>query len=215
MRHRVPLPRPPRLPKERGWAGRQAKGPNGRGLCRQCGVEVPKGRFTFCSDTCVHEWKCRSDPGYQAEQLFKRERGVCQQCGLDCHEALAQLKQLSIVVQYGRTPAVAGRYPRNPMRHPYYVPGRRDGDRVPQADQEAAALELARWFERLGLKPRPSYAARSRLWEMDHVVAVEEGGGSCGLEGLTTKCPRCHRAKTREHAARRAERRRRAVSGVG
>src|SRR5262249_47445533 len=31
--------------------------------CRWCGVKVPKGRRSFCSDACVHEHKLRSDPG--------------------------------------------------------------------------------------------------------------------------------------------------------
>ncbi len=36
---------------------RMPKGPNGRNLCRRCATEVPRGRITFCSDACVHEWK--------------------------------------------------------------------------------------------------------------------------------------------------------------
>jgi len=42
------------------------------------------------------------------------------------------------------------------------------------------------------------------LWEMDHKVPVVEGGGLCGLENLQTLCIPCHRAETRELAARRA-----------
>ena len=53
------------------------------GLCRWCGVEVPKGRFTFCGDACVHEWKLRTDPGYLRDQVFARDRGVCAVCGID------------------------------------------------------------------------------------------------------------------------------------
>jgi 5-methylcytosine-specific restriction enzyme A len=44
---------------------------------------VPKGRFTFCSDACVHEWKLRTDPGYLRAQVFERDKGVCARCGLD------------------------------------------------------------------------------------------------------------------------------------
>jgi 5-methylcytosine-specific restriction endonuclease McrA len=60
-----------------GWTERK------RGLCRWCGIAVPKGRFTFCSQDCVHEWKLRTDPAYLREQVFARDRGVCAQCGLD------------------------------------------------------------------------------------------------------------------------------------
>lgn len=58
-------------------------GPSGRPLCRRCQVEVPKGRRTFCSETCVHEWKLRTDPGYLRDQVFARDQGVCAACGTD------------------------------------------------------------------------------------------------------------------------------------
>lgn len=51
-------------------------------------------------------------------------------------------------------------------------------------------------------------------WEADHVVALEEGGTGA-LSNLQTLCAGrldgCHGRKTREHAARRAARRR----GIG
>ncbi len=34
-------------------------------------------------------------------------------------------------------------------------------------------------------------------WEADHIVAVIDGGGMCGLENLQTLCIVCHRAKKR------------------
>ena len=68
-----------------GWADRDGlpKGENGRNLCRYCSLEVPKGRFTFCSDWCVEEWKLRTDPGYLREKTLARDRGVCASCGVD------------------------------------------------------------------------------------------------------------------------------------
>jgi 5-methylcytosine-specific restriction protein A len=68
---------------EGGWAGALPKGPNGRSLCRRCNAEVPKGRQTFCSKGCVHEWRIRTDPGYLRQETFKRDRGVCAVCGID------------------------------------------------------------------------------------------------------------------------------------
>lgn len=72
-----------------GWIDRDSlpKGENGRSLCRWCNLEVPKGRFTFCSDFCVEEWKLRSDPGYLREKVFERDRGICAACGVDCMAA--------------------------------------------------------------------------------------------------------------------------------
>src|ERR1700683_5743827 len=68
-----------------GWIEHSAleRGPAGRPLCRWCRYEVPKGRRTFCSEACVHEWKLRTDPGYLRERVFERDKGVCASCGLD------------------------------------------------------------------------------------------------------------------------------------
>jgi len=37
---------------------------------------------------------------------------------------------------------------------------------------------------------------RQTLWDADHIVAVAEGGGGCGLENMQTLCLWCHREKT-------------------
>ncbi len=80
-----------------------SKGPSGRNLCRWCSLEVPRGRLTFCSNYCVHEWRLRSDPGYLREKVFERDRGVCALCGIDTVAEAAHLKRL-------RGPARLARY---------------------------------------------------------------------------------------------------------
>jgi len=62
------------------------KGPNGRALCRYCSTEVPSNRRTFCSETCVSEWKIRSQPGYAKQLVKQRDDGICQICRKDCFE---------------------------------------------------------------------------------------------------------------------------------
>jgi 5-methylcytosine-specific restriction protein A len=81
-----------------GWANvkKLEKGPAGRNLCRQCRVEVPKGRRTFCSDGCVDGWRMKTDPGYARQQVLARDRGVCCSCGLDTVALLHQLRALSL-----------------------------------------------------------------------------------------------------------------------
>lgn len=69
------------------------KGTCGRALCRWCSLEVPRGRFTFCSDWCVHEWRMRTNPGYLRQQILARDRGICAICGIDCVEAFRRLKR--------------------------------------------------------------------------------------------------------------------------
>jgi 5-methylcytosine-specific restriction protein A len=81
--------------KRGGWILRTIeRGANGRGICRWCGVEVPKGRRTFCSDSCVHEWRLRTDPGYLRDQVLSRDHGLCARCGLDTLEFYRRFKKL-------------------------------------------------------------------------------------------------------------------------
>lgn len=95
-----------------GWAdpAALAKGPNGRNLCRWCNLEVPRGRQTFCSDWCVHEWKLRTDPGYLREKVLERDRGVCAGCGADCLAEFLRWKRsrgtlrLRIQIEWGIRP---------------------------------------------------------------------------------------------------------------
>jgi hypothetical protein len=77
-----------------GWVDRMAgpRGPNGRGICRWCSLEVPSRRFTFCSEFCVHEWKLRTQPGYVREKVLERDRGICAACNVDTLAAGRQLR---------------------------------------------------------------------------------------------------------------------------
>jgi hypothetical protein len=77
-----------------GWVDRKAipRGLNGRGICRWCSLEVPRGRFTFCSEYCVHEWKLRSQPAYLREKVLVRDRGICAVCSVDTIAAYRRLR---------------------------------------------------------------------------------------------------------------------------
>jgi 5-methylcytosine-specific restriction endonuclease McrA len=70
------------------------KGPNGRNLCRWCGLEVPKVRRTFCSDYCVNEWRLRTDMGYLRDQVLARDKGICAECGIDTEAEWRRIKKL-------------------------------------------------------------------------------------------------------------------------
>ena len=49
-------------------------------------------------------------------------------------------------------------------------------------------------------------ASRSgRFWDIDHIVPVVEGGGSCGPENLRTLCLRHHKEETSKLRKRLAE----------
>lgn len=73
------------------------RGPEGRGLCRHCGKEVPRRRRTFCGDSCVEEWRLKTDPSFLRHRVGKRDRGRCARCGLRCRDlekSLALLRQV-------------------------------------------------------------------------------------------------------------------------
>jgi 5-methylcytosine-specific restriction endonuclease McrA len=59
----------------------------GEPICRWCRGPVTWPRRTFCGDACVHEWKIRSSPWYVRQQIKKRDRGICQLCGVDVLKA--------------------------------------------------------------------------------------------------------------------------------
>lgn len=185
----------PRLPANRGWCDpkRLPRGPNGRALCRQCKTEVPKGCRTFCSDLCVKAWRLARDPGYQRQRVEERDRGVCALCSLDTH-AFRRLVVLPILhaVAYSDTRAHALGAIVGPSR----FPGFKVRPEVRRAGALLRSLLMAGW-------PR-NITERLTLWDMDHIVPVAEGGGSCGMENLRTLCMRCHRAQTAALARRRS-----------
>lgn len=187
-----------RVPQRAGWVNpsRLPRGPNGRALCRRCGVEVPRGLRTFCGAACVHEWKIRTNPGYARQQVEARDRGVCASCGLDTRAASPLLRRVQhqIGVIEGRVRFLPSPVPSDPDRG-FWV--RTPRDRVPALRGTAKSIA------------RAATDVRNLLdagWQMDHVIPVVEGGGDCGLENLRTLCSWCHREATTALARRRAGR---------
>lgn len=55
----------------------------GKGICRFCKSLVSAPRRTFCSDSCVHEWKIRSNTKYLRQFIYDRDLGICELCKID------------------------------------------------------------------------------------------------------------------------------------
>lgn len=160
------------------------KGPNGRCLCRFCGTEVTPPRKTFCSKKCVDEWMIRTGSGLE-RAIKKRDRGVCAMCRLDCEKLSKELWRLT------------GEF--------WSTYDDRDASRGRRARQKAAlTAHLAEFRAKHGI---PAHRSR-RLWDIDHIVPVVEGGGDAGLDNLRTLCVSCHKSETSKLAARRAAQRR-------
>jgi 5-methylcytosine-specific restriction endonuclease McrA len=146
--------------------------------------------MTFCGPDCVHEWKLRTQPAYQARHVLERDAGVCASCGLDCVALLSRLRAAR------RAQRLASKlWSRGFVDDAETLSWERDRD-GPFADL-LREVELPRHLQRL----------TRRLWEMDHTRPVAEGGGACGLDNLRTLCWACHARATAELAARRARRR--------
>lgn len=159
---------PPRFGHVADFANPHAhlRGPRGKLLCRVCGTEVSGRRITFCGQPCVEAWSIRHSPGFARRCVRKRDKSVCQFCGLDCIDFKKRMRALFQAVR----------------------------DRA----WRKSMLRV------IGLKHLPS-----TFWEMDHIIPVSEGGGSCGLENLRTLCLWCHRGETRKLTVRLREARKR------
>ena len=77
----------------RAVAASLPKDADGRTLCRWCALAVPKGRRSFCSEDCVHQWRLRSSPAYLRGAVLKRDRGVCARCTVDTIAAWGMLRK--------------------------------------------------------------------------------------------------------------------------
>jgi len=68
------------------------RGPHGRRLCRFCKKEVSPPRRTFCSDSCTHEWRIRSDLKYLRKLIYQRDLGQCSRCSIDTRYVRIELE---------------------------------------------------------------------------------------------------------------------------
>ncbi len=136
-------------------------------LCRWCGAKVQGRRTSWCSQACVDQYLIRTDPGFAAGKVFQRDRGVCQMCRVD---TLAVRDRLALLAQHA------------PVKVMVFLAAKRVGlvSRVQRHREGGMSLDFQ----------------IPRLWQMDHIVPVVKGGGSCGLDNLRTLCLWCHRKVT-------------------
>lgn len=161
-----------RYSKEAGFVDprKLPKGPSGRALCRRCQREVGKGRRTFCSDDCVHEWKIRTSPSYMRECVFRRDQGICAICRINTGIIYRLFSNLLIKAN---------------LNHLYWRWAEMC-DKDPERYQSLVRFRCRfPWF-RADISP----------WAADHIIPVVEGGGECGLENIRTLCLGCHDEET-------------------
>lgn len=156
--------------KRREGARFRGKGPNGRNLCFcGCGKEVSPPRKNWFTEQCVTEWLIINSPGHTRKAVFERDRGICSVCGLDT------VREKSIAAQTRRLWMWFVEKELKPIE-PVELRRVRRSELMRQIDHEK---KLRGWH-------------KDHFWEADHIVAVIEGGGQCGLDGYRTLCTRCH-----------------------
>lgn len=188
-----------------GWKRWWGSGPrpltaDGKRCCKMCPKAVATGRREYCSEKCSDEYNIRTNGSYARHRVWKRDKGVCAECGFDTaaldreRDAAIRLdKRIHIKMQ--RRGLLTG-----------FV--NRRGTEIYQRRPTSAPWHYKRLWEAkaraLGFNPSAA------LWEADHILPVVEGGGGCGLDNLRTLCIPCHRKATAELAARLAKKRKRA-----
>lgn len=152
-----------------------------KGHCRKCREPVPKGRRSWCSQACVDAHLATTPAGFRAA-IFRRDQGVCAECGRDCVRLKGRLEKR--------------------LAHRWRSATDPDGE---------SSRRWARLLVRFGVLSSWTSELRS-LWEADHIKPVVEGGGCTGPENGRTLCVPCHKRATADLARRRAEARSRQAS---
>lgn len=165
-------------------------GVDGQAQCRRCLGDMPPGRSMFCSDACEHEFRIRVSPAYARAAVYRRDRGVCAHCRLDC----GMLDRVIRRLRQG-DPAMVGDGLDDDERG--------DGIREQVVDEEGEQAAVA-LIAALGLGSRKKPCS---LWQVDHRVPFSTGGADCGLGNLRTLCLACHQVQTKAlHRGLKAER---------
>jgi hypothetical protein len=145
----------------------------------------------------VEEWKLRTDGKYRRQRVFERDRGVCVDCGRECHALEARLLKMLY---------------ENPSVLDAELAHLKLTRRIFSGPKEHLPAEVQRRLDKIAGVKRDlaleEWTPGRSLWEADHILEVADGGGGCSLTNLATRCLWCHRVKSALSRKRRAEARR-------
>lgn len=55
-----------------------------KGCCDNCGARLPKYRRNWCSDECAVEYALNHNWAWAKREVWRRDHGACQMCGVVC-----------------------------------------------------------------------------------------------------------------------------------
>ena len=152
----------------------------------------------------MRAWRRR----YVRRALIVRDAGVCALCGIDARSHyLKASNAVTAAAKAGPASAsvAAAHAAATEALRAATVGGPFEGcARLSGAAPGKAASASKRRRPRFGAR-----VAQGSFWQADHIVAVADGGGSCGLANIRTLCTGCHGGVTARQAAERAKERRR------
>lgn len=148
------------------------------GRCRICGLPVPRGRRTFCSEACVEHYRIRAWPQYARQVIWERDGGRCERCGLSVRKIHSSINRKARTFRDRRAAEQFSRSLSVGFSHQI-----RNGTKAPSDGRSFGWC----WWPGVAL---------SSCWQLDHRIPVAEGGGSCGPENLRILCRWCHRIET-------------------
>jgi 5-methylcytosine-specific restriction endonuclease McrA len=154
------------------------------GECRWCAGEIEDAdrRLRYCGPACRANRSVYYLWAVTRDYVFWRDQGRCVLCGMDCGKVERLVRAISSIEKPGAWAAerwASGEVPR-PL-HSWW--------------RSETAFEVAKL---IGWKKH-----ESALWEVDHILPRESGGGN-EAKNLRLLCQPCHRNVTAEYAGLRA-----------
>lgn len=164
----------------------------GRTLCRWCRKPVAPPRKTWCSQFCVDEYLSRAQWPVMRLKIIERDK-VCQVCGgCSWDKSLGNQYRIRTAFTLPDDQQAAGHIEgwAQPTHGMVWAEAARRG-RVPR---RFAA-------EKDGVWPDGAYCQVVVKWEVDHIIAVKDGGTD-DPSNLRLLCVPCHARVTADQRAR-------------
>ena len=80
------------------------------GTCAACDGPLPGRRRRWCSDECEREFLVRYSGTVVAEQVARRDKGICAKCGMDCGWLWSEYRRIRRAAYDARASKLPGRW---------------------------------------------------------------------------------------------------------